>query len=68
MNETDPIPVKPALVTDVHTVSSRERLRRELAADVEAFLRRGGAIEAVVQEQAANAPRPPTVGYDRDTL
>lgn len=68
MNETDPIPVKPALVTDVHTVSSRERLRRELAADVEAFLRRGGAIEAVVHEQAANTPRPPTVGYDRDTL
>ncbi len=68
MSDFETVPLKPAMVTDVHTVSSRERLRNELAADVEAFLRRGGAIEAIVQEQRADQPRPPTVGYDRDML
>lgn len=68
MSDLEGMPLKPALVTDVHTVSSRERLRSELAADVEAFLRRGGAIHAVVQEQVGNLPRPPTVGYERELL
>jgi len=68
MSEFDPIPLKPVIVTDVHTVGSRARLRSELAADVEAFLRRGGAIEAIAQEQRADLPHPPTVGYDREAL
>jgi len=68
MSEFDQVPLKPAMVTDVHTVTSRERLRTELAADVEAFLRRGGAIEAVVVAQRDDVPRPTTVGYDRETL
>ena len=68
MSDIEPIPLKPALITDVHTVSSRERMRSELAADVEAFLRRGGAIEAIVHEQRADLRRPTTVGYDRDVL
>ncbi|MCU0973566.1 MAG: hypothetical protein MUF80_06385 [Burkholderiales bacterium] len=68
MSDIESIPLKPALITDVHTVSSRERMRNELAADVEAFLRRGGAIEAIVHEQRTDLRRPPTVGYDRDVL
>ena len=68
MSEFEQVPLKPVIVTDVHTVSSRARLRTELAADVEAFLRRGGAIQAIVQEQHADLPHPSTVGYEREAL
>jgi hypothetical protein len=68
MSEFDSIPLQPAMITDAHTVSSRERLRRELAADVEAFLRRGGAIQAVALEQRGDLHPPSTVGYERDLL
>jgi len=68
MNDLEPIPLKPVTMTDVHTVSSRARLRQELAADVEAFLRRGGAIQSLVQDQPDALHRPPTVGYDRDLI
>lgn len=68
MSEPDANSLKPAMITDAHTVSSRERLRRELAADVEAFLRRGGAIEAVAVERRTDLPQPQTVGYDREML
>jgi hypothetical protein len=66
MSELDPIPLKPSMTTDVHTVTSRERLRSELAADVEAFLRRGGCIEAITQPVAGVFAPPTTVGYERE--
>jgi hypothetical protein len=66
MSELDPTPLQPSMTTDVHTVTSRERLRRELAADVEAFLRRGGAIEAITQPAAGVFAPPTTVGYERE--
>jgi len=37
----------------LHTVAAREDLRRKLAADVEAFLKRGGAIQDVPQDERA---------------
>jgi hypothetical protein len=66
MSDSEQPPLKPAETTDVHTPTSRERLRMELAADVEAFLRKGGAIQAVIQEARADIPPASTVGYERD--
>jgi hypothetical protein len=66
MSEPEQPPLKPAETTDVHTPTSRERLRLELAADVEAFLRRGGAIQAVIQEARPDIAPASTVGYERD--
>ncbi len=43
-NETDAL----------HTVAAREDVRKQLASDVEAFLKRGGAIESVPQDERAD--------------
>ena len=38
----------------LHTVAAREDVRKQLANDVEAFLKRGGAIENVPQDERAD--------------
>jgi hypothetical protein len=49
----------------LHTVAAREDLRRKLAADVEAFLERGGAIQDVPQDTRAEPQKKPDSSYGR---
>jgi len=48
----------------VTTVTSRERLRHQIAQEVEQFLRRGGSIEQVPGPTAANTRPVGTVWWD----
>jgi len=49
----------------LHTVAAREDLRRKLAADVEAFLKRGGAIQDVPQDERAEPAKKAEGNYGR---
>lgn len=48
----------------VDTVTSRERIRNEIAHEVEQFLRRGGSIETVPGPSATNTRPVGTVWWD----
>lgn len=48
----------------VDTVTSRERVRNEIAHEIEQFLRRGGSIETVPGPSAASARPVGTVWWD----
>jgi len=52
----------------LHTVAAREDVRRQLAADVEAFLKRGGAIQDVAQDVRADPPKKPESNYGRGSI
>jgi hypothetical protein len=52
----------------LHTVAAREDVRRKLAADVEAFLKRGGAIQDVPQDARAEPPKKPEGSYGRGSV
>ncbi|MCQ3829832.1 hypothetical protein [Microbulbifer elongatus] len=45
------------------TLSSRQRARSQLSAEVEAFLARGGAIDEVAPDVTADPPRKPQPKY-----
>ena len=45
------------------TLSSRQRARSQLSAEVEAFLARGGAIAEVAPDVTADPPRKPQPKY-----
>lgn len=45
------------------TVASRQKLREEMAADVEAFLARGGKIAQIEPNVTADPPRKPDSDY-----
>jgi CRISPR/Cas system-associated endonuclease/helicase Cas3 len=48
---------------DERTVASRQKLREEMAADVEAFLARGGKISQIEPNVTADPPRKPDSDY-----
>ncbi|MFV8784069.1 hypothetical protein ACNKU7_16740 [Microbulbifer sp. SA54] len=48
---------------DERTVTSRERARSQLSAEVEAFLASGGAISEIAPEVTADPPRKPQPKY-----
>jgi hypothetical protein len=48
----------------IATVTSRERLRNEIAHEIEQFLRRGGSIETVPGPAANNARPVGTIWWD----
>ncbi len=52
----------------LHTVAAREDLRKQLANDVEAFLKRGGSIKAVAQDERADPPKKPESNYGRGSI
>jgi hypothetical protein len=52
----------------LHTVAARKDLRQKLADDVEAFLKRGGAIQDVPQDQRADPPKKPESNYGRGSI
>ena len=45
------------------SITSRQRARSQLSAEVEAFLARGGAIDEVAPEVTADPPRKPQPKY-----
>jgi hypothetical protein len=54
--------------TDVHGVMAREPVRSQLAADVEAFLARGGNIQEVPRDFRADPPKRPESSYGRGSI
>lgn len=56
-------PVSGDAEAGLHTVASRERIRRQMEADVEAFLARGGAIHHVDPHVMVDPPRRPVSAY-----
>lgn len=48
---------------DERTVASRQKLREEMAADIEAFLARGGKISQIEPNVTADPPRKPDSDY-----
>lgn len=60
--DREPIAVREG-TSDERSVSSRERLRGQLCADVEAFLARGGKIEQVEPHVTSDPPKKPDNNY-----
>jgi len=48
---------------DERTVASRQKLREEMAAEIEAFLARGGKIAQIEPNVTADPPRKPDSDY-----
>jgi len=53
---------------EVHSAAARAALRNTIAADVEAFLARGGSIEKVADDQRADPPKKPESNYGRGSI
>ena len=53
---------------EVRSVKAKEPLRSQLAADVEAFLARGGNIRQVPRDVRADPPRRPESSYGRGSI
>ena len=53
---------------EAHSVAARAALRNTLAADVEAFLARGGSIQEVPDDDRAEAPKKPDNNYGRRSV
>ncbi len=47
----------------VHTVSSREHIRRQMEMDIQAFLASGGTIRRIEPHVMADPPRRPVSAY-----
>jgi hypothetical protein len=52
---------------EAHSVAARAALRNTLAADVEAFLKRGGSIQEVADDQRAEPAKKSDSNYGRGT-
>ena len=52
----------------MHSVSAREPVRNRLAADVEAFLKRGGKVKEVPRDYRADPPKRPESTYGRGSI
>ncbi len=50
-------------IADSRTVASRERIRRQMEEDLQAFLARGGAIQQIAPNVLADPPRKPSTAY-----
>lgn len=53
---------------EVHSAAARAALRNTIAADVEAFLARGGSIEKVADDHRADPPKKPESNYGRGSI
>lgn len=58
----------PAGQSDCYSASAREDERSRLAADVEAFLARGGSIEEVPRHRRADPPKRLVSHYGRGAI
>lgn len=53
---------------DTHSVAGRARIRAQLEADIEAFLKQGGQIQQVDTSFRVDAPRKVDVGFNNRSL
>lgn len=53
---------------DSHSIAGRARIRAQLAADVEAFLRQGGRIQELDTCFRSDPPRKVEVGFNNRSL
>ncbi len=53
---------------EVHSAAARAALRDTIAADVEAFLARGGSIKKIADDQRADPPKKPESNYGRGSI
>jgi hypothetical protein len=73
-DEPDAIAAKPVgraargETSEAHSVEARDKVRKSLAADVEAFLARGGSIKTVAEDQRAEAPKKPDSSFGRRSV
>lgn len=65
-HKEEPVPVEKH--SDVHSISARAPVRSQLAADVEAFLARGGNIQEVPKDFRADPPKRPETSYGRGSI
>lgn len=68
MSDTEQAAALETLESDVHSISAREPARNRLAADVEAFLAKGGNIEDVPKDFRADPPKRPQSTYGRGSI
>ena len=57
-----------ALQADVHSISIKQPVRSQLAADVEQFLKQGGRIQEVPVDFRADPPKRPESNYGRGSI
>jgi len=48
---------------EIYTIAAKQRMRERMEADVQAFLKRGGAINQIDPNVMADPPRKPSVAY-----
>lgn len=53
---------------EVHSSAARAAVRNTIAADVEAFLARGGSIKQVADDHRADPPKKPESNYGRGSI
>lgn len=58
----------PPAAEGAHSAAAREALRRRIAADVEAYLQRGGEIHAIRPDVRADLPTRPEISYGRRSI
>lgn len=56
-------PITPEVPQEVHGVQARQKLRDQLARDMEEFLKRGGQIQQIADNVRADPPRKPASDY-----
>lgn len=68
MSDTAEVESLENLESDVHSIQARQPVRSRLAADVEAFLAKGGNVEEVPKDFRADPPKRPQSTYGRGSL
>jgi len=65
-----PVPQRsaPLKLETMHTTAARAEARRQLQADLEAYLKSGGSVEAVAHDYRADPPKKPANNYGRGSL
>ncbi len=59
---------EPLVTETMHTVSARDKARKQLEADLEAYLKTGGSVEAVAHDYRADPPKKPENNYGRGSI
>lgn len=52
-----------SVMTESASAAEKRRLREQLEADMEAFLKRGGQVQTVAENVRADPPRKPDIQY-----
>ena len=60
--------VETAVVDHEHSLAARSNQRNQLAADIEAFLAKGGQIDEVPKDYRADPPKKPESNYGRHSI